>query len=363
MTKFIYKNIMRAKAKAALGIAVALLFTFALGFLQNTISDMEAEINRIYEETVVWVEIRLSQDFRRSWRELGDVVPNTRVQNILDLGVIGGVHLEGVGLGYHNDRELIVVGRTSDTLTFAHPIPIIAYEGLGFSLGQILDIDTYMPILFREGQWSNNAFVVEGFHNGAELPVAVSESIIVPYDALQYLYGDIRGYFTARFTIDPAFNREMEDISEQIRQYARWAQYPWREPLTADIWDQDLRLTVSVLEQHVELLKMLFPIALGVSGAVGFAVSLLMVLQNARNAAIMRILGRTKTYTRVVLWLWQSAISADGAIVGVLLSLIIGLSVGDILVTLVYLLGAVIGAAVGAIIITSRPPLLLLQQK
>lgn len=419
MIRFIRKNIFRARMKSLLATAVALFFVLALSVLQNNIAGLEAEIERLYAETLVNVEIRQGECPRARGmqgprRVMGDIVPMQVVRDNLELGIVKDIYLEGgasvfllpdtidnpFSVLYESARMDVLVGieqlryftedsggfigrdpsfnmqiqfaegeNSESNFTFEHntAIPIIISQELAerrnLAPGDGAYIIFYRPILFRQGEWNYSPAKVLGIHDGEALPVTVQEAAVVPLPALQYMLGDLMGFFSFRYTIDPALNHELAYISEQIAITVQRPRYPWREHLTADIWDQELLFGVASLQQHILLLQMLFPIAVVISAVIGASLAMLTIIQNAKNAAIMRILGMPKFKTMLALWLWQIGMSFVGALFGLIITILVGLKAELMIVAVPYLAGAIIGAAVGAVLVANRSPLDLLQVK
>jgi len=424
MIRYIYRHIVRAWFKSLLGIAVALFFILAMGILQNTIASIEAEIDRIYAETTVNAEIRLGEDFSGTRRIIGDFIPMSVVQDVLTLGIVQEIYLEASALAFLtntsnapfsvlNETNIVqptdglassagvdilvgvdelrhfteypdgFIGRdasfnmevqfaaniTEDSFVYTDngAIPIILSQALaqkhGLSPGDSAYIVYYRPILFRQGDWFYTPALVLGVHDGEALPNIVREGAVIPLPALKAMFGDFTGFNTVKFTIDPAFNRDLTSVSAELDSYMRRNRYPWREAMRTDIWDQELRFGVASLAQHVVLLRLLFPIAIAISAIIGASLTMLLALQNAKNAAIMRILGTSKLKTLATLWLWQIIICTVGGAAGLLFTIIIGLRTDLMIITVPYFAGAVIGSAIGALLVTGRAPLDLLQVK
>jgi len=405
MLRFIFRHIVRARVRSLLGLAIAMLFTLALGFLQHNIAGLFAEIERLYAETIVNAEVRLEGGLRGSRRIAGDVVPYAVVQDILDIGVVREMYLEGAALAVISDgvREArgwdIIVGvadlrhLTEDSAGFIGrddsfnmqvqyaeglgaedfvfgedaPLPLIlsqeTAESRGLSAGDAAYVAYYRPVRFRSGQWNVRPAVVLGIHDGAALAAVVQEGAVVPLAALNDMMGDMRGYLTLRFTMNPEYNRQLPEISERIRMYAEWARYPWRDSLTADIWDQELRFGVASLEQHAALLTLLFPVALMIAATIAAGLTMLTVMQSAKNAAIMRVLGMPKMKVQLALWLWQMFICAVGCALGLLLCAVLGLRADILSAAAPYFGGAALGALIGTALVAKRAPLDMLQVK
>jgi len=404
MKTYVYRHIVRAPAKTLLGVAVALCLTFMFGFLQNTVVNLNSEIDRIYEETIVYAEVRLAEDFMRTRRVAGDIISTAIVQYIWDMGIVTDIYLEGSSAGFIVTHPYEEVGRlevllgvnslrdlTADLpgfvgredpfnmeIQFAQNfnendfadsdiIPIIISQEIAerrnLSAGDNAYIWYYKPVLFREGEWVYIPVFVLGIHDGSALPRIAREGVVIPLSAQRNMFEEHMGYISARCSIDPAYNRELEAIEARLSQAMRSVfTYPRRDRMLVDMWDQELRFGVAPLAQHLALLQLLVPIIAVIVAIIGAGLVMLSMLQNAKNAATIRVLGMPMQKTRAMLWLVQVTIVVGGVLAGVLISVVIGLSV-NLLIILPYLTGAIIGATVGVVLITSRTPLELLQVK
>jgi len=411
MFKYIYRHIVRAPIKSLFAAAIALFLTFMLGFLQTTIANLNSDIDKLYNETIVYAEVRMAENFVRTRRAAGDIVSIAIVQYILETGIINDLYLEGSSTAFivnalpdKNDNDIgqldVLIGvnelqhLTKDhtgfigrddpfnmTVQFAQnysendftylinsPIPIVISheiaESRNLSPGDSTYIIYYSPVLFRQGTWEHTPATVFGIHDGNGLPSNLRAGAVIPLPALENMLGDHMGYFTVRFTIDPAFNRQLNTLSEQHDQAVRSIfTYPRRDLLLIDMWDQELRFGVASLAQHRSLLTLLFPVIAVISAVIGAGLVMLSMLQNAKNAATIRILGMSKQKARVMLWLGQIIICICGTLAGLFLTIAMGLRTDFLIVIIPYLAGALIGATTGVILITNRPPLDLLQVK
>ena len=399
MIKYIYRHIARAEIRSGLSMGVMLFFAVALGNLHNNIRNTKAEISRLYSESLIAVEVRSEALGGR--RFLGDVIPPALVHDLQTLGFINEVYLEGTAMAYivPAGRPLIsgdgpggsdiLVGvenllylteepegflsrsdgfnmevefapgydNSNFLLFWDVTIPMVLSHELaqqhGLGLGDSVYISYYRPILFRSGEWLRVPARIIGIHNGDGLPNILREAAVIPLAALQSMFGDFTGYYTFKFTIDPSLNQELANIAEELQRQAGWPRYPWRDPLVADIWDQELRFGVASLEQNLLLLELLYPIAVIISVVIGTSLSILTMLQNTKNAAILRVLGTSKHKTRLIIGFGQIIIYAGGALTGILIT-------GSIAVFPV-LAGAAVGSVVGVILVTSKAPMELLQ--
>jgi len=170
---------------------------------------------------------------------------------------------------------------------------------------------------------------------------------------------------TARFTIDPARNRDIDQfrdlVTPALSSNNLGAQGLF--PLQLHVDDDVIHNVILPMEQNLSLLRVLYPIAIGVAFLLAFGLSLLTMLQNAKNAAIMRVLGKPKLASQVMLCTEQLMIFISGALIGVLILVITGsfLGITHLLLAGVFVSGTVIGSIIGALIISMRAPLNLLQ--
>ena len=432
----IFKHILRARLKTLLSIAVALLFTLAMGILQVTIINLRENIDRLYNETIVTGEVRLYQDLGRSTRPAGDITSIMHVWGVKDLNTVSQIYLEGSYTAFiiskegieqlapliqsitdnsiqalltSYDSEVIhyFLNRTADILVAVNELSHLTEETDGF-LGRddpfIIDIDFapghskasftfqentpvpilisqeisrtrslapgdytyivyYRPGLFRPGEWLYSPALVIGTHDGAGISRTLREGAVIPLPALESFLEDFTGFYTFRFAIDPAFNRELEATSEEIESIFWTLRYPRLERLRVIIWDQELRFGIAPLERHAELLRLIQLMTIAVSAIIGAGFAMLLMLQRAKNAAIMRVLGMPRHKAQVLLWLGHIILCIVGGLAGLLVAAVVGLNDGVLIVALPYLAGAVVGAAAGAVMITNRAPLDLLQVK
>jgi len=124
----------------------------------------------------------------------------------------------------------------------------------------------------------------------------------------------------------------------------------------------ELVLVVMPLESNLSLMRILYPMVIALSFVLSLGLCLLIALQNAKNAALMRVLGLPKFKTRLNLFMELVAVCFIGLLVGLAAVLVMGVALPEaLLLAGVYLTGAVIGAIIGVIIISSKTPLDLLQ--
>lgn len=135
------------------------------------------------------------------------------------------------------------------------------------------------------------------------------------------------------------------------------------------IWDEELRIVVAQLEQNLSLLRVLYPVVMTVSVLIGAGLCFLLLLQVTREAAILRVLGTTRTAVRLALISEPLILSMIGVIFGLGMAYFwwvpSGLvPVGPLLISAgLYLAGVLAGSISGAISVSNQKPLELLQVK
>jgi ABC-type antimicrobial peptide transport system permease subunit len=121
--------------------------------------------------------------------------------------------------------------------------------------------------------------------------------------------------------------------------------------------------------ENLQLMAVLYPVTLVVSVLISMGVALLMVLQGAREAAIMRVLGMGRLRARVLLSSEQFLLSLLGIMAGLAAlvfadrEVFLQLTNAYVFCAALYFAGSILGATFGAISVTNRMPLGLLQVK
>jgi hypothetical protein len=403
------KHIIRSPVKSLLIAAVSLFFTVVTGFMVDALRHFADEVERLYDTTVVSGEVR--QAVRMEFNQ-DDIMQNNIlaevVYSLIDLGYFGGYFIDsgiyfvslgtefaGVFLGVNDPDGLVqesvswsnVGGRLMPeerlTIEFAEgfsrldfeysgtPIPALVSIHALFShdlvFGDIVDavhteyrhsrdedlelVDVIRNIIPIKIIGTHNAEIARPFAQGA---------ILIPIDAVRAMKGSDMRYITMRFDIDTAFNREINEIREQMQLLVRNNRQRLHMEMTVDIRDEELRLVVGQMERNLILLTLMYPIAIFVSVVIGTVMAIILVMQNAKIAAIMRVLGNKKSYVRRKLCLEYILLVVTGIIAGLIFMLVIGITFAAA-ASLMYIAGAITGSVIGGVIITSRSPLELLQ--
>jgi len=257
-----------------------------------------------------------------------------------------------------------------------NPIPVIVRSNFlqehGYAFGDILMFD-YPELVVQ---------VIGTFEGGLSRSVnrfgEERSVVILPLEALLHnIPSTIRvhrdggsfnrspSYTTARFLIDPLYIAEFRQETEEL---LNWNVVPpaGRIELELLIDDSILRNTIAPMEQNLALLQILYPIAIGVSVVLSIGFAFLVMMQNAKNAAIMRVLGKTRMLTQLMLSGEQIILCVTGVLLGLLALSLFGADIFNItplLLALLYFTCATFGSVFGSVVISSKTPLELLQTK
>ena len=383
------RHIIRTPVKTLLILVLSTLLVFSLGWLNNTINFTEAEIERLWEETIVEAEI-----IRNFEHDSRIVLPANISPSVWDLieysGFVGDSYLEVV----YFDVQFIFLEASHLPGFVAENTKTITDEQLG-AICEDMEIE-FMPgfsaedfvftedapisVVVRRGMAEaleiGGAQVIGVFDGGLARAVnrfgEESPMVVMPIGAYQFLFAETlppcclgpRPYMTARFTIDPTRNHEIEQFRELVEPFVRENNVAgFNVPLILLMDDDVLYNVILPMEQNLELLKILYPIAIALAFVLAVGITLLTMLQNAQNAAIMRALGKPKTKTQFMLSVEQVITCVFGVLLGLGLLFIVGitLEVTPFALTGIYIGGIVIGSVTGAFLICAKTPIELLQ--
>lgn len=414
--RYVLRHSRRSAIKSVLVVAVALCFILALGWLNRTIARNGAEVDRQYATVVVEAEIVKNNASVTTSSGAGVIFGET-IQAILDSGYImdsyveasaprvflapkasegqksehawddarqsGSLTLcgienaeeffEGTGKyaapeyvkGYNG--ELFSEEWTVEQMKAGHMIPVLLSSGMMEQLGLTFGNIVYM--FDDRGGSALVAGIVAGQYGGGFVS-GDKEMVLLPLSALKVteeLNEQKLGYSVAKFTIDPAKNRELAAFREQMKALVT-SPGAGLVDLNIIFWDEELKQVVEPLEKNLRLMAVLYPVTVAVSVLIAAGLSLLMVLQTAKEAAIMRVLGATRRKVRAMLGAEQLLLCWFGITLG--FAALALTREGAAPITLAYFIyaalyfaGSVFGAALGVILITNRMPLEMLQVK
>ncbi len=418
--RFVGCYIRRSKVKSALVLLLAALFTVGLAAIRLSILQSSARVDELFN--TVSVEMSLMRQNSTDYVMGGGFVAQKAVDNILSSGFAKNVYLEGqcavmsmqiteesdspdapgttdswssdgaaalmvsfsdlekfqsVGSGseieisYHDGWDAGMFAQDwsgSGALPMLVPAPL--YESMHIQPNGNVALD----ILWEDtGVFHVRVLKVAGTYTGA-LTINGGGSdrlyLLTPASVMDEVMGDHIAYSTARFALEPSWNRELDTVYAAVEEILE-APGAGLIPLRPMIWDEELTQAVEPLEDSIRLMEMLYPVALALSLLAALGVSALLILTEAREAAIMRVLGTTKLRSRIILVLQIIFVVLAGLMIGLAASFAWAGSMGlawataglSLLCAAAYLLCASAGSAAGAVIVTNRPPLELLQVK
>lgn len=415
LSRYVFRQALRSWVKSLLTLAIALGFMLASGWLSQTMQRNQAEIDRLYANTVVEADIlpadpSASQPLGSVPHGNGFVYLNT-VNSILDCGYVISSNLEAETLWAKIQASGSQTDSTGSVSVYAYDSPETLTSGLAdpgslsFTSGWDAKLFTGtwtlddiqkegIPMIFpssllnqsqlemgeqvrvTEMSGSISPGVIVGQYSGGravtvnhiKTQVIGSEPILIPLTVLEAMERSKTAFTVAHFVLDPAKNRELSQVSAELEKVIKAPGAGTRD-LRFMVWDEQLRVVISQLEKNLSILKVLYPIVMAVSALIAAGLCFLLLLQKSREAAILRVLGTTHTVVRMVLIAEPMCLSIFGVIVGLGLSVLLWISsglvpVGSLLTNAsLYLAGALVGMVGGAIVITQKKPLELLQVK
>jgi hypothetical protein len=245
------------------------------------------------------------------------------------------------------------------------PIPVIVHEDIlekrGLELGDIAFMAYSNPPIVHDVHIIG---VYRGNTAGGARHRSTHPYVLMPLTGLEFIRGENTGYIEVIMRLDPSRNHEIELFQEQVDGRLRRnhiAAINRNIPLTSNILDSEFRAIVIPMEQNLSLLRILYPIAIAAAVLLGAGLSLLLMFQHAKNAAIMRVLGSTKLRTRTVLCIEQLIVTLVGITLAFSAIPLLGIGLEILPLAGLYLGACVVGGIIGAIVVSRRPPLSLLQ--
>jgi ABC-type lipoprotein release transport system permease subunit len=408
LSRYVLHHVLRSRLKSFLTLAVALGFVLAAGWIRQTMERSRLEVDRLYDTTVVEADIfpaNTSSGSTGAGAGTGFVYRKT-INSVLDSGFVKNSVLEADTAWFKIERLDSQDKFTGHFPVYAYDSPETFYSGLG-NPGSLIfapewDMDLFakprtleeiqnedVPALFPtslleqlqinvgERVWITGSSytytcVVVGQYSGwlvtttnTQLINPAGSHILIPLSVLESMEGGQTKYTVAHFVLDPEKNRELPqfraDMEEVMDVYGG--------QLRLIIWDEELRIVINQLEKNLSLLEVLYPVVIVVSTLVGAGLCFLLLLQATREAAILRVLGTTRTAVRLALISEPLGLSITGVVISLGISYFLWMTsglvpVGSLLTSAgLYLAGALAGSVTGAILVTNKMPLELLQVK
>ncbi len=417
LSRYALRHALRSRLTSLLTLAVALGFMLASGWIRQTIERSRTQVERLYDTTVVKADILIDDPSALSSKGTlsygtGFIYPQT-IDSVLSSGFVISSVLEADTLwpeigqfesassvaaylwvyAYDSpqafnsgladpgslsfatgwDMERFIQPQTMEEIQqegVAAIFPTSVLEQLQAKVGDKMRvIDPYLnsfPVVIV-GQYSGVRSRV--IHDGV-IPWRFSpdNSVLIPLSSLQAIEGSHLKYTVAHFTLDPHKNRELPQFRSEMDKVMQ-ASGAGMGDLRFQIWDEELKVVTGQLDKNVTLLSVLYPVVMGVSVLIGAGLCFLLLMQAAREAAILRVLGTTRTAVRLVLVSEPFIISMIGVFIGLGIAWLVWKpsvfsTVSPLLISAaLYLAGVIAGLVLGAISVTNKKPIELLQVK
>ncbi|MEN6419891.1 MAG: FtsX-like permease family protein [Clostridiaceae bacterium] len=411
---YLFRHIVRSPLKSLLTFGTALLFVLAMGWMDGAILQNRSEIDRLYRTTIVEMDVLKGGSTGSIIGNGGGFITQKTIDAILQSGFIQSFELEEATVWpaiapkntspevkrlYDKDRaeipaslyafdhtdaffagsgvqtqvtyadgwdETLFAGEWTKERLNAETVPVVLPERLLTEMSVQLGDEVYLVNLP-----DITKVIVAGSYSGYIFSADTSEPVLMPLSLLKTLVTsqEVDAYYTkAHFVIDPAKNSDLPAFRETVKAIV---EHPGAGllDLNAVVWDEELRMAIAPLEKNLDLMRVLFPVTIALSALIAGGLSLLLLLQNAREAALMRVLGMKKRKVRTLLNLEQLFISLIGALAGLLAlavlrqSLSAAFSATPLLCAGLYLIGSLIGSILASVMVSNRMPLELLQVK
>ena len=414
LSRYVLHHLLRSKLKSFLTLAVALGFLLAAAWIRQTMERSRLEVERLYDTTVVEADIVPTDPSAASTgaapgRGTGFVYLDT-IDSVLNSGFVQSSVLEADTAWFKiknlvsrdvfpgnfpvyaydspeafnsglADPGSLVFASGWDMDLFAKPrtieeirkdglpalFPASMLEMLQLKVGQTVQItvqssSTYPCLIV--GQYSGGR-TTSGNSNIIPWNYSAVNPILIPLSALESMDGSQTRFTVAHFSLDPKRNRELPQFRADMEKVMQ----DLGGKLNFVIWDEELRIVVAQLDKNLSLLKVLYPVVIGVSVLIGAGLCFLLLLQATREAAILRVLGTTKMSVRLALIIEPLLLSILGVLLGLGISRLLWMS-SDLVSAVpllvsagLYLAGVLAGSVTGAISVTNKKPIELLQVK
>ncbi len=403
--RYMLHHMLRSKLKSALTLVVALGFLLAAAWIRQTMERSRLEVDRLYDTTVVEADIvpaDASSADNFAYLKTVDGILNSgfvqssvleaetvwfKIKNLDSKDVFPGnfqVYAYDSPEAFNSsvaDPGSLVFASGWDMDLFAAPRTIaeIRKDGLPAffpaSLLEMLQLKVGQTVQITDQSSSNYPCVIVGQYSGSTASGGISNiirltappinSILIPLSALEAMDGSQTRFTVAHFSLDPKRNRELPQFRADMEKVMQGL----GGKLNFVIWDEELRVVIAQLDKNLSLLQVLYPVVIGVSVLIGAGLCFLLLLQATREAAILRVLGTTRSAVRLALIIEPLVLSILGVIIGLGISRLLWMSsdlasAAPLLVSGgLYLAGVLAGSVTGAISVTNKKPIELLQVK
>ena len=419
--RYAVRHITRAPVKTTLSIALAMLLVIVIGWVQESMLRTRQEIDSLYENTVVWGEVSQLNPFS-TWgdREMGDVIRRQTISRIINTGHVDNAYIESGHsrafvippdengnfpsnwheiIGYNLNMPISHSFHTMDRIFAVNDLQRFIYlnsyehgTGLeiqfapGFSYSDFNPYGDRIPVIMpqavldRRGlnlgdeffigftplfpsEWLHRYAIVIGVHNDHIARPNIARAPVIPLANLEEMLGHMTMYTTYNFTICTNSNRNIIQVREEL--HAIINGNSGLLLLQVFLSDQYLINMVAISNQTLLLLQLVYPIAMGAAILLAGGLAVLLMLQNAKRAATMHVLGMPKSTAVIILFTEHVITNTTGLVPALLILWVAGATFSPAFLVAIAILmaGIFAGAAGGAIFIMRLQPLELLQVK
>jgi hypothetical protein len=415
LSRYVIHHGTRSRLKSILTLAIALGFILAAGWIRQTMERSQAEIDRLYDTTMVKADLVPADPFAAPSEAIlssgNGFVYLTTISRILNSGFVKSSILEA-------DTNWFRIQTVDTQEKLIGPTTVIAYDSpesffsnladpgeLIFASGWDKDLfaeqwtledlqEVGVPMIFPSSILEQlmlevgervevtdrfmNTYpgVIAGQYSGARMTTVNAvktrwigpDYILFPLSVLVAMEGNLTTFTVAHFSLDPKMNRDLSQFVSEMEPIINATGAGTRE-LRFILWDEELRIVLDQLEKNMSLLKVLYPVVIAVSVLIGAGLCFLLLLQASKEAAIMRVLGTTRLAVRLTLISWPLCLSIIGVIIGLGITRMLWMTldlvvVGPLLTGAgLYLAGVLAGSLIASILITNKKPMELLQVK
>ena len=392
-------------------LMLALLAVFSMVFMRHVIDNNAREINRLYDETLIIGEIRPDPAAFDPSSEMGNLVRYGLIERLVHSEHISYVYYElgeprawlitpaeaeagadiirretnwmaaascfetFIGSGDEQQRSDLFgavtgawtrqlslrFGEGFDESDFVYdgygPIPLILNERILEQKSLAPGDDVYIFSSRRA-----NARIIAAYTEAGAMGIArfYWAMTILPPNGLLSIRDNPSGTLV-RFHINPSMNRDIHYFQAYMNRLF-FSPGLGAGDIVMSIDDSVIRFVIAPLERNLELLLLLYPVVMVLVTVLAGGFAVLLHMQNAKTAAIMRAMGASKRCTSLVLGGEYLIICLTGIFLVFILAPLVGLVVTNVFFPVgLYFIGTLVGTGVGTAIITQRSPLDLLQ--
>lgn len=422
MGRYVLRHILRSPGKSLLCLLLAVVFMLGLMLIQVSTIHSENELEHLYTTTTVTVDIiqTMSGQITTNGVTIDSGIYPLTVEQLDSTGFIGHRYVEaytekailvrldpmgepigdgaswagGTLYGIEYPQEFLANRNVEGELTYFDGWDESVFcqswddwKNPDGSIGGIYPVvisqELYDMFRMEEGDLLQIGITAVDLRDSTKATIVYTsltvvgthpwdmDTLLLPLESYRRVKGVTQNYSQVTLTIDPAMNRQLDLFRAKADPIiARGGTVP----LTALYWDQELRQAIAPMEQVISFMKALYPVTLGLSFIVAAGIAVLLSLLSAKEAAILRVLGNSKTQCRVILCLQTVLVCGVGLILGHLGATAMAYimlpaedAIGLMLPALgrvgLYLLYTVLGAVGASAVMTGKNPLELLQVK